>query len=201
MATNSSEHLGLHLWEPGDQVLRTEFNQNWSKIDEAVETAQSTANTAESKADAAQTAAAVAGDLDDLEASVTEQLGDVEDALDGVMANLGAAGKNARIAWGSYTGTNAYGAGSPNSLTCDFIPQVVFILGHSIGGSGNNVSAFLLRGAGWVESIYQGGRAITINWTSNGVSWYCPDDQFGQLNYGGNQYTYLILGYDDTTEA
>ena len=36
MATNNSEHLGLHLWEPTDQVLRTEFNQNWSKIDEAV---------------------------------------------------------------------------------------------------------------------------------------------------------------------
>ena len=36
MATNSSEHLGLHLWEPNDQVLRTEFNQNWQKIDTAV---------------------------------------------------------------------------------------------------------------------------------------------------------------------
>ena len=45
MATNSSEHLGLHLWEPNDQVLRTEFNQNWSKLDEAVNTAQETAET------------------------------------------------------------------------------------------------------------------------------------------------------------
>ena len=40
MATNSSEHLGLHLWEPTDQVLRTEFNQNWQKIDTAVAEAQ-----------------------------------------------------------------------------------------------------------------------------------------------------------------
>ena len=39
MATNSSEHLGLHLWEPNDQVLRTEFNQNWQKIDTAVNAA------------------------------------------------------------------------------------------------------------------------------------------------------------------
>ena len=60
MATNSSEHLGLHLWEPTDQVLRTEFNQNWSTLDEAVNTAQETADTAESKADAAQTAASTA---------------------------------------------------------------------------------------------------------------------------------------------
>ena len=46
MATNSSEHLGLHLWEPTDQVLRTEFNQNWQKIDTAVDTAQQTAEAA-----------------------------------------------------------------------------------------------------------------------------------------------------------
>ena len=132
-----------------------------------------------------------------MEESLTGQIEEMEGSLASLAANVGTAGKNARIAWGSYTGTNAYGAGSPNSLTCDFIPQVVFILGHSIGGSGNNVSAFLLRGAGWVETIYQGGRDITITWTSNGVSWYCPDDQYGQLNYGGNQYTYLILGYDE----
>ena len=35
MATNSSEHLGLHLRQPTDQVLRTEFNENWQKIDTA----------------------------------------------------------------------------------------------------------------------------------------------------------------------
>ncbi len=33
MSTNKSEHLQLHLWEPGDSVLRTEFNENWEKID------------------------------------------------------------------------------------------------------------------------------------------------------------------------
>ena len=47
MATNASEHLGLHLWEPTDQVLRTEFNQNWTKIDTAVNAAQETAEAAQ----------------------------------------------------------------------------------------------------------------------------------------------------------
>ena len=51
MATNSSEHLGLHLWEPTDQVLRTEFNQNWTKIDTAVNAAQETAEAAQSAAE------------------------------------------------------------------------------------------------------------------------------------------------------
>ena len=45
MATNSSEHLGLHLWEPTDQVLRTEFNENWQKLD--VEAADIRTNMAE----------------------------------------------------------------------------------------------------------------------------------------------------------
>ena len=51
MATNASEHLGLHLWEPTDQVLRTEFNQNWTKIDTAVNAAQETAEAAQSAAE------------------------------------------------------------------------------------------------------------------------------------------------------
>ena len=51
MATNTSEHLGLHLWQPTDQVLRTEFNQNWTKIDTAVNAAQETAEAAQSAAE------------------------------------------------------------------------------------------------------------------------------------------------------
>ena len=42
MSTNTSQNLGLHLWEPTDQVLRTEFNQNWQKIDTAVSQAYTT---------------------------------------------------------------------------------------------------------------------------------------------------------------
>ena len=34
MSTNKSEHLNLHLWEPEDDFLRTEFNENFEKIDE-----------------------------------------------------------------------------------------------------------------------------------------------------------------------
>ena len=175
----------FNLVDTTDDFSPTPLNQNMEKVEEEL----------------SGLSTALTQGLEEVEDSITALEDSVDSQLAAVMANLGTAGKTARIAWGSYTGTNTYGAGSPNNLTCDFIPQVVFILGHSTGGSGNNVSAFLLRGAGWVETIYQGGRAITITWTSNGVSWYCPDDQYGQLNYGGNQYTYLILGCDDTAEA
>ena len=34
MSTNKSEHLNLHLWEPEDDFLRMEFNENFEKIDQ-----------------------------------------------------------------------------------------------------------------------------------------------------------------------
>ena len=41
MSTNKSAHLNLHLWEPEDDFLRTEFNENFEKIDAGVrETAE-----------------------------------------------------------------------------------------------------------------------------------------------------------------
>lgn len=35
MASNQSAHFQLNLWEPGDDFLRTEFNANFTKLDEA----------------------------------------------------------------------------------------------------------------------------------------------------------------------
>ena len=32
MSTNKSEHLNLHLWEPEDDFLRTEFNENFAAL-------------------------------------------------------------------------------------------------------------------------------------------------------------------------
>ena len=36
MSTNQTQHYGLHLWEPGDDFLRTEFNENFGAIDGAL---------------------------------------------------------------------------------------------------------------------------------------------------------------------
>lgn len=35
MSTNQTASYGLHLWEPGDNFLREEFNENFVKLDEA----------------------------------------------------------------------------------------------------------------------------------------------------------------------
>lgn len=38
MSANKSQNLKLHLWEPEDNFLRAEFNENFAAIDEALET-------------------------------------------------------------------------------------------------------------------------------------------------------------------
>lgn len=36
MSTNKTEHYGLHAWEPGDDFVRAEFNENFAKLDAAL---------------------------------------------------------------------------------------------------------------------------------------------------------------------
>ncbi|BDF68657.1 hypothetical protein CE91St43_26290 [Oscillospiraceae bacterium] len=35
VSQNQTECFGLHLWEPGDNFLREEFNENFEKLDDA----------------------------------------------------------------------------------------------------------------------------------------------------------------------
>lgn len=57
MSTNKSQNLNLHLWEPNDDFLRTEFNENFAAIDSSVKSVQTAAANAQTAADAAHTEA------------------------------------------------------------------------------------------------------------------------------------------------
>ena len=162
MATNSSQNLGLHLWEPDDQVLRTEFNENWQKID--------------------------------------TEAADIREDLAGLAANVGVAGKTARIAWGTYTGTGTSGTAHPTGLTFDFYPVMVWV--GSQGAIGLN---------GWPSVFIRGCQAshsdismdmIHVTWQENGVSWYDTQYNHPQLqnNDTGVTYYYCVLGYDKNAE-
>ncbi len=37
MSTNKTQNYQLHVWEPGDDFLRTEFNENFAKLDQIPE--------------------------------------------------------------------------------------------------------------------------------------------------------------------
>lgn len=53
MASNYTENFGLCQWEATDQVLREEFNQNNTRVDEALKSASELAQAAQALADSA----------------------------------------------------------------------------------------------------------------------------------------------------
>lgn len=64
-------------------------------------------------------------------AGMEEDLAALEDSVDSqlaaVTAALGTGGSNARVTYGSYTGTGTYGSDNPITLNCPFKPLAVVI--------------------------------------------------------------------------
>lgn len=99
----------------------------------------------------------------------------------------------AKIAIGSYSGTDTYGKSKPMKLTFGFTPQVVLVLRstaalHSTYGA----SLMLIRpnATGCVDTNY----SVTVTWGEDSVSWYSTDNQVYQMNTSGWTYYYVAIG-------
>lgn len=124
---------------------------------------------------------------------------------------LGQLGNKVRIATGSYTGTGAYGESNPNSLTFDFAPKVILLLGafDSMWGSmlgkkdyGSNTIMVLdtmtteyAQRQGFINS----NKADYNNYgrkSSDGktVEWYSTISASTQCNISGVNYHYIAIG-------
>ena len=118
--------------------------------------------------------------------------------IDAALAN------GCHIATGTYIGAGEYGEDHPNTLTFDFVPQIVFILGTAPAGSNGLVSVsgdlVLLRpwtktfGRSTNSSYYQ-----VIIWGERSVSWHCSTSGSNgsasqQANSSGATYYYIAIG-------
>lgn len=118
----------------------------------------------------------------------------VAETLTALAANVGTAGKTARIAWGSYTGTGTYGASAPTVFSCDFYPVLLvaewenYEYGHPL---------VLLNGVTVMPTVFGSYHAVSVAWTSRQVSIYSTTAADVQFNMEGATYHYMILGYDD----
>ena len=122
---------------------------------------------------------------------VEEELEGIEESLADVVSGLGTGGHNARVAYGSYTGTGTNGASSPNTLSFDFYPLVVIIQ-----GVGMQTNGILVRGSNMGTSTWSGGGGpLTAAWTNSSVSWYSADGASFQNNISGITYFYAAVGY------
>lgn len=166
----------------------------------AAQTAQSTATAAQTAAQtAADTATAAQGDA--LAAQQAAQAAQTAANSKATMSEVDAAisaalAGGAKIATGSYTGTNVYGSGNPNRLTFGFVPKVVFV---ATVGSGTrqaipwvygSTTGLLALGA---SSNTLSASTVTLSWSGNTISWYGSSAN-GQMNGSNQTFNYVAIG-------
>lgn len=177
-ALKRTTNYALPTWEKSDFIQMSDFNDLTQKTDLAL---KANADAAGGKADGAATSAALAA----------------------LTKNLGAAGHNCRIAFGSYTGTGTTGSDNPNVLNFDFYP-VLLVVASATRANSSNRPHFFLRPRTVANSPYAGTTAPTaiwVTWVDNSVSWYVTSDiEMQQLNTSGTVYYYTVLGYDKAKE-
>ena len=195
MSTNKSEHLNLHLWEPEDDFLRTEFNENFAALDGAM-AAETAARIAavqaeqEARASALQevqnsisaTGGTAAGAVEQLRTDLTAEIETVQAAADAAQATADNAycPENKPYVIGSYKGTGTYGKNNPTTLTLGFQPSVLIVSAHN----GNSILAI------HPQSSFS---PISLSWTDDGVSWYSSDSADRQLNTSSVTYFYVAF--------
>lgn len=175
---DKTANYNLPQWVGTDPIRMKPFNDAFDGIDKAL---KANADAAGGKADGAATSAALAA----------------------LTKNLGAAGHNCRIAFGSYTGTGTTGADNPNALNFDFYP-VLLVVASATRANSSNRPHFFLRPRTVANSPYAGTSepvAIKVTWADDGISWYVTSGkETHQLNTGGAVYYYTVLGYDKVKE-
>lgn len=100
---------------------------------------------------------------------------------------------NARIALGSYTGTNTYGPSNQNSLTFEFEPKVVLLRTNAAFSDAHSI---LIRGAKYAQG-HADDYLLQVAWSGNTVQWYDYSNTGlaqTQFNQSGCTYYYVAIG-------
>lgn len=178
MASHQTEHYQLSQWEAADQVLRTEFNENNVKIDEAL----------------AGLAAGLGGKADQTSlntlAGQMTQKADVS-ALERVEVTI------PKLVTGSYTGDG--GEGEEHPCTLDFTdslgrpPMLVVIRQENGGYTGLILVRGMVESNNHFTNSYLSGSSNTVQWSGNQVTWYAKSSE-GQMNDYQTQYRYFAIG-------
>ena len=173
-------NYALPTWEKSDFIQMSDFNDLTQKTDAAL---KANADAAGGKADGAATNAALAA----------------------LAKNLGTAGHNCRVAFGSYVGDGNVGQAAPTTLASPFYPVLVLVQ-RVISGNNSiaNPSVFVRpndKGTNAADKSTMDS-LLYLTWADDSVSWYSYNTggAYAQLNTYGTTYLYIILGYDKATE-
>ena len=182
MATNHTEKYELNQWLPTDPVIRTDFNEDNAKIDNALK------GLSDGLA-AAQTEKADQSALDALAAEVAKKA--TTAALEAVRAAM------PKLVVGSYTGTGTCGQSNPRTLdfTATLGRRPKFVVVRS--KDGDHRCLFLIPGMTNSNNHLSDDHIMdtknTVTWSGNRVSWYANSDS-GQMNQLDSPYVYFAIG-------
>ena len=184
MPTNHTPNYALSLWEASDQVTRTEFNENHTKLDAALQSL----NTALAGKAGQSAVTGLQGSLNTLQGSLSSLQGTVSQKQ-----NIASALK---IAVGTYIGSGTAGAGSPNTLdfssTLGRAPALVVV---QLQGD-DDYCAVMVRGASITHATTHGtsnDRRMYLTWSGTRLSWYAAYPGY-QLNAPNTLYCYFAVG-------
>lgn len=177
---NTTTNYTLPQWEKTDPIQLKDFNDAFGKIDAQMKKNSDTTQTLQSgKADA--------------------------QIVTNLAKNLGAAGHNCRVAFGSYVGDGNVGQAAPTTLASPFYPVLVLVQ-RVISGNNSiaNPSVFVRpndKGTNAADKSSMDS-LLYLTWADDSVSWYSynTNGAYAQLNTYGTTYLYIILGYDKATE-
>ena len=169
-----TKNYHLPQWAEEDRIQMEDFNDAMASIESGLD----------SKADEITVTA--------LEEAVSANLGEIT-------ANLGAAGKNCRITWGSYTGNGNYGSSKKTTITTPGFYPVLVCVGSPSDVSYTSWPWLMMRPCTVAQAMT--GYNINVSWTDTSVSWYGDRDANQQMNQSGKTYYYVVLGYDKDAET
>ena len=179
MASSYTTNYQLNQWSAADQVLRTEFNADNSKVDAALKT--------NADAIAAETAARTAALGQKADQSALSSLTQTVSGHAAALTQLG----NCQLYHTTYVGPGTSGYDAPNSLTFPHKPYVLFV-------GGENEQFIAIRGVRSALGLRRATPHATVKptWSDRGISWYSnylDEAEIYQCNVSGETYYVTAL--------
>lgn len=160
MPSNQTQNYKLSQWEPGDAVLRTDFNADNEKTDAAIKEVDVRVDgLAQSKADRSELTA------------LSQRVDSKADS-----SALTAKG-NCRIYTTYYTGTGKHGATNPCTLNLPYKPTILIVAARE---KGTVLVAFYGQSAVYAHDASTYYNRFT--WNGNTVSWFSTSSDTIQQN-------------------
>ena len=186
MSTHKSQTLNLHLWEPNDDFLRTEFNENFTALDSAVKAdrdsikAEETARkSAVSSLQSSLSGKATTSALNTAKSDLLTKINEAQSTADAAQTAAGNAwsSSNPFFVLGNYVGSGETGSGS-RTLELGFKPSCMIIGDHS--------------GIKLLTPAYSAA-SCSVTWLSTGVKISGSGDPGDRFDKNGRGYAYIAF--------